>query len=52
MYQVVISQVLKQGTKTFKFNSLVKAKDFANQKQNRLVDILERTNDGFVSLMF
>ncbi len=52
MYQVIITNVFKQGAKTFKFNSLVEATNFAEEKQNRLVDILEKTKDGFNSLMF
>lgn len=49
MTQVIITNLVKQGTKTFRFSTLEAAMKFAECKLSRLVDILDSNN---ISILF
>jgi len=51
MTHVIITKVIGQGTKTFKFNSFDAAKSFAATKLNRLVYIMEKADGRWISIL-
>ena len=51
MIQVILTKPMSRDTTSFKFSTLSSAMNFADDKLNRLVDIIERVDGEWISLL-